>query len=111
MKKYQSFDQFWPFYVREHSLELTRTLHFTGTLGALGIIVGSFIFSPFLLLGVPVVGYGFAWIAHFFVEKNRPATFTYPWWSLRADFRMFGLMAVGRMDREVERIFSSNLPG
>ena len=106
MKKYRSFDQFWPFYVREHSKKLTRVLHFTGTLGAIGCIAGSIVISPFLALCAPVVGYGFAWIAHFFVENNRPATFSYPLWSLRADCRMFGLMAVGRMEREADRVAS-----
>ena len=51
----------------------------------------------------PLAGYGFAWVGHFFFEKNRPATFTYPLWSLRGDFRMFWLTLVGRMGTEIER--------
>ena len=52
---------------------------------------------------LPVSGYGFAWYSHFFIEKNRPATFNYPLWSLLGDFKMFGLMCRGRMDAEVKR--------
>jgi hypothetical protein len=55
------------------------------------------------LLGALVSGYLFAWIGHFFVEKNRPATFTYPFWSFVSDFRMFGVWLSGRMGRELER--------
>jgi hypothetical protein len=98
-----TFREFWPFYVREHARPLTRRLHFAGTLGlfvvtALALLSGRLLWLTLL----PVVGYGFAWTAHFFVERNRPATFTYPLWSLAADFVMFGKMLRGRMDVEVE---------
>jgi hypothetical protein len=59
--------------------------------------------DPLWLLAAPLAGYGFAWIGHFFFEHNKPATFTYPLWSLRADFRMFRLTLLGRMDRELAR--------
>jgi len=103
MEKYRSFKEFWPFYVGEHRLKLTRMFHFMGTLIVIVLVIVSFRFSAYLLLAAPIAGYGFAWYSHFFIEKNRPATFTYPLWSLIADFRMFALMVVGKMDREVNR--------
>jgi hypothetical protein len=99
------FEQFWPFYVSQHSRSGTRALHFVGTtlalLLALSALVGS---RPFVWPWALVAGYGFAWIGHFFIEKNRPATFQYPLWSLRGDFRMYGLMWRGRMTAETERL-------
>jgi len=103
MEKYRSFKEFWPFYVGEHSKKLTRVFHFTGTLLALTLVAMSFRLGAILLFAVPVAGYGFAWGSHAFIEKNRPATFTYPLWSLIADFKMFVLMLGGKMDREVSR--------
>ena len=102
-KRYQSFSQFWPFYVSEHSLPRTRLWHFVGTASLLPIILIAVFYNLYLLLLLPLFGYGFAWYSHFFVEKNRPATFRYPLWSLVGDFRMFALMCLGKMDAEVER--------
>ena len=104
MERLKTFEEFWPFYVSQHSLPATRALHFAGTtmvLGVLAIAVARL--SPWWALATPVLGYGPAWIGHFFFEKNRPATFTYPWWSLRGDFRMWRLMLMGKMGPEVER--------
>ena len=103
MERLRSFEEFWPFYVSEHHLEATRALHFTGTTLVLGAVAAAALVSPWWLAAAPFLGYGPAWIAHFFVEKNRPATFTYPWWSLRGDFRMWWLMLTGRMRGEVDR--------
>ena len=101
--RYQSFAEFWPFYVREHSLPVCRALHFIGSTLAIGIIVAAIFYSPWLLLAVPVVGYGFAWFGHFAIEKNRPASFKYPLWSFIADWKMWAMILTGRMRHEVEK--------
>ena len=101
--KLTSYEDFWPYYVSEHSLPTTRTLHFVGTALVLACVALGLLVSPWWLLAAPVAGYGFAWVGHFFFERNRPATFTYPLWSLRADFRMFRLILLGRMRPELER--------
>ena len=101
-----SYEEFWPFYVSQHMQPLTRALHFTGTLLVLGALVAGVFVSPLWLASAPIAGYGPAWIAHFFVERNRPATFTYPLWSLRGDLRMFRLILLGKMGTEVERAAS-----
>jgi hypothetical protein len=102
-----NYAEFWDFYVREHSKPLTRSLHFIGTSIGLILLVwfvwsGRWYYFPIFL----AVGYGFAWFAHFVVEKNRPATFKYPVWSFVSDFRMMWFMITGRMRREVERVHS-----
>lgn len=101
----KTFEEFWPFYVSEHSDPLNRKLHFVGT--ALAICnLGAFLVTRrkrFLALA-PLAGYLFAWIGHFQIEKNRPATFSYPGKSLLADFKMFGLMLCGKMNREIQHL-------
>ena len=104
-KPFETFDDFWPYYVREHSKKLTRQFHFVGTSLALACVAGAvFGKKRWLWLAAPVAGYGAAWISHFFIEKNRPATFKHPLWSLQGDFVMWGKMLAGTMDGEVERI-------
>jgi hypothetical protein len=98
-----SYEEFWPYYVSEHRLPLTRALHFAGTSLVLASAAAGVLVSPWWFLAAPFAGYGFAWVGHFFCEKNRPATFTYPLWSLRGDFRMFWLTLLGRMSGELER--------
>lgn len=106
-RRYQTFEEFWPYYVSEHASEWTRALHFAGTTIA-GLCLASAIAArrPSLILGALVGGYGPAWVSHFFIEKNRPATFTYPTWSLLADLRMWSLIAQGKMQAEVDRVLS-----
>jgi hypothetical protein len=104
-KRFPTYKAFWPHYVSEHQNQVNRNLHFMGTSLAITCLLLAFASeSAWWLLGMPICGYGFAWIGHFFVEKNRPATFTYPLWSLVGDFHMFGLMCLFRMDREVKRM-------
>jgi len=99
----RSFADFWPYYVRAHSRPRTRILHACGSLLALACIVGGITFSRWLFLAAPIIGYGFAWYAHFFVEHNKPATFGHPFYSLAADYVMVFKMLGGRMDDEVRR--------
>ena len=99
-----NYQEFWPFYLQEHAKTGTRYLHFIGTALAIGLL-GSAIVSanPWLFLAVPIAGYFFAWIAHAFVERNKPATFTHPLWSLISDFRMFFLWIKGQLDAELKK--------
>lgn len=98
-----TFREFWPLYVRAHSKRGTRVLHAIGSVGALVCVALAVVDSPWWLLAALAVGYGFAWTGHFGIEKNRPATFGHPFWSLAADYRMLALTLLGRMDREVRR--------
>jgi hypothetical protein len=100
----QTYAEFWPFYLGEHSLPATRWWHFAGTsLAALNLSAALLLRRPSLVLSALFVGYLFAWVSHFFVEKNRPATFTYPLWSFVSDWRMWALMALGKLPAELER--------
>lgn len=102
--KIQTYGEFWPFYLGEHSLPLTRTLHFVGTSIAAGLIVTAIMtltWQP--LIGALVSGYAWAWVSHFFIEKNRPATFTYPGWSFISDWRMWALMIARKLEGELRR--------
>jgi hypothetical protein len=99
----RGFAEFWPQYVRAHSRQRTRLLHAIGSVLAVVMLGVAFAVSLWFLIAVPLVGYAFAWYAHFFVEKNRPVTFGHPFYSLVADYRMTFLMMAGRMDKEVAR--------
>ncbi|HEV3340282.1 MAG TPA: DUF962 domain-containing protein [Pirellulales bacterium] len=104
-----SFHEFWPFYVGEHRRRATRAWHFVGTTLALALFVTCITLGWWWgLLAVPVCGYAFAWISHLCSERNRPATFRYPLWSLAADFKMWWLIASGRMAGEVRRILEED---
>ncbi|KAI4331701.1 hypothetical protein MLD38_029858 [Melastoma candidum] len=101
---FRSFDEFWPFYVTQHSKPATRRWHFVGTLLSIMLFTYSVFFNRWFLLAVPFAGYGCAWYSHFFVEGNLPTTFGHPLWSLVCDYKMFGLMLTGKMDREMKRL-------
>lgn len=98
LSKFSDYDQFWHFYLEQHSKPLTKTLH------AIGLIAALIFAIVMIALGHPwaiplglVISYGLAWIGHFGVEKNVPATFTYPLWSLISDFRMTFLWVTGKL--------------
>lgn len=103
-KEHQSFATFWPFYLQEHAKPATRNLHYIGSSLVVLIALYSIVTTNWLLLlAMPLAGYFFAWMAHWRVEKNRPATFTYPLWSLMADFKMWGLWLTGRLKPELRK--------
>ena len=103
-KSIKTYAEFWPYYAGEHANPLCRRLHFVGTSIILCLIVTAVVTGRWWLFALtPVAGYGFAWFGHFVVEKNRPATFTYPVWSLLSDFVMWWKMATGQMDAELEK--------
>ena len=97
-RRFASFAEFYPFYLEEHASRTNRRLHFVGTtLVILLALFALFTARWWLLLALPVAGYGFAWAGHFFVERNRPATFSHPFYSLLGDFAMWRDMLTGRI--------------
>jgi len=97
-RTFRSYDEFFAFYLEQHSDAGNRWMHAIGT--TLGLIVAIVAFAThhpwYALLWIPM-GYGFAWTGHFLLEKNTPATFGHPFWSFISDFRMLGLMITGRL--------------
>ena len=97
-KRFQSFKEFYPFYLNEHRNSTCRRLHFLGSTIVLALLVTALLTQRWSLLWLlPVVGYGFAWVGHFFFEHNRPATFKYTLFSLMGDWVMFRDMLTGRV--------------
>lgn len=96
-KRYTSIREFYPYYLSEHQNPTSRILHFIGTGLVLLIVLFSLIINQYSwLLSIPLVGYGFAWVGHFFFEKNKPATFKYPFYSLGSDFILFFDLLTGK---------------
>jgi hypothetical protein len=101
--KITSYRAFWPFYLREHAKPVTRGMHYVGTVLTLWFLMLALGAGGWWWVLIPLAGYGFAWGAHFGVERNRPATFTYPLWSLVSDYRMFFLWLGGRLEPHLRR--------
>lgn len=96
-RRFGSFEEFFPWYVGQHSKRATRWFHFAGThLGAAIALTGIAARRPAQVAAFPVVSYSVAWFSHFVIEKNNPATFGHPLWSLRGDLRMMAMMWRGR---------------
>ena len=106
-KPIETFEEFWPFYVREHSKKATRLFHFVGTsAGGVAGLAAIALKRPALIPMGLAVGYASAWFSHFFIENNKPASFKHPLWSFKADWIMWGKMIAGTMDAEVERVMN-----
>ena len=102
-KKYKTFWSFYPYYLIEHSDPVCRATHYIGTTGLFLIVAASIYFgNAKLLFLLPVVGYGFAWLGHFAFEKNKPATFQYPLYSLGSDFVMYFHFLTGQINHRLE---------
>lgn len=96
-KKYKTLKEFYSFYLSEHNNRVNRGLHFIGTTLVIALVLFFAITQNWLyLILTPVVGYGFAWVGHFFFEKNKPATFQYPLYSLASDFILFYDIITGK---------------
>jgi hypothetical protein len=101
-RRIATYPQFWHYYLREHARAATRAWHYLGTSLTILCLIGAIAFrQPWLAAAAVIVGYGPAWLGHFTCERNKPATFRYPLWSLYSDFRMFAAWLLGRLPREL----------
>ena len=99
-----TYEEFWGYYLRAHSDPSTRLIHYAGSILSLGALALAVIeFQPLWLVAMPLIGYGFAWFGHFFVEGNKPATFGHPFWSLISDYRMLFLWLAGALGPHLAR--------
>lgn len=104
MKTIQTYTEFWPYYLQEHAKPATRGWHYVGTVIGLAVLIYAIASQTWWLMPFMFVsGYFFAWMSHGLIEKNKPATFTYPFWSLFSDFKMFFCFITGKMPRELEK--------
>jgi hypothetical protein len=104
-KTFKTFDEFWPFYLREHSNPQCRLMHVVGTTSAITFTLVILLTQDIgWIFHALVVGYGFAWFGHYQYQKNRPATFKYPWMSFQGDMKMYYLAITGELDKELEKL-------
>ena len=104
MERITNYREFWPFYLTQHTKPLTRAWHMVGTVTGTALVVAVASGANVGLLLVAVIaGYGPAWATHFLIEKNRPATFTYPVWSFISDYRMLAVWLTGGLSRDLEK--------
>ena len=90
MERYKSFEDFYPYYISEHDHKYTKLMHFIGTSISIYFLIKFILSFNFLIILYALLsGYGFAWVGHFFIEKNKPATFKYPFYSLIGDYKMY----------------------
>ncbi len=102
-KEYKSLQEFYPYYLSEHQNTTSRVLHFIGTALVVISLIGGLLFHDLrFIIAVPFLGYGFAWVGHFFFEKNKPATFRYPGYSLASDFMLFWDLLNGKQSFKVK---------
>lgn len=103
-ERIQTYEEFYKFYLSEHSNKTCRLLHVIGTTFVFAITLTALYHREFSLLWyVPLAGYGFAWVGHFFFEKNKPATFKYPLWSLKSDFKMYFDILAGKISLDASK--------
>ena len=97
-ERIQTYQEFYKFYLSQHNNKTCRLLHVIGTTVVLALAITALYHQmPKLWILVPIAGYGFAWVGHFFFEKNKPATFQYPLWSLKSDFKMYFDILLGKI--------------
>ena len=97
-RRFDSFAEFYLYYLSEHTNVVSRRLHFVGSSLVLGCVLAALLTrDAWWLLGAPLCGYGFAWAGHFFFEHNRPATFKHPRWSFIGDWVMWKEILTGKI--------------
>ncbi|MEM7449904.1 MAG: DUF962 domain-containing protein [Pseudomonadota bacterium] len=97
-QRFERFGDFYPYYLEEHADPRCRVMHFVGSTGVIGVVIAAIVTAnAWWLLAMPLVGYGFAWLGHFVFEKNKPATFQYPLYSLAGDWVMYADILRGRI--------------
>ena len=110
-RNFATFEEFYPFYLGEHRNRMCKLLHFMGTVLVISAFLGIVVSGQWTKVWVlPLCGYSFAWIGHFFYEKNRPATFKMPLYSLRGDFVMFWHILTGRLPLETDAPLKASKP-